>query len=243
MSETRRVLSLKNSSRGDRVEPTEAGIPVGIFDIQLPARYFFVQYKVAEVGDVSLTTEFLLRLLYSADGISDQNATTFFGFNAKEMAYVLGDAESRAYISRSEGRIWLTDAGRALFNEGDKPQIYDVVKKTERVGFDLLALAPCDRDSQSEFERALPELDIRDPNLVANASGIVPLSFRKFFGEISSRKDRDAVDQLRRSLYSVDNVIAGDRFAAVVPFVALATVRRPGEPEPFFKKWTAGHEL
>jgi hypothetical protein len=243
MNGNRRVLSLPKASGGEKAEPADVRVPVGIFDLQLPARQFFVQHKVAEVGDVSLTTEFLLRLLHSADGMPEETAATFFGFDANEMAYVVKDAETRAYISRSEGRIWLTDAGNALFKEGDKPQIYDVIKKTERVGFDLLALAPCDRESQSEFERSLPELAIRDPSLVANASRLVPDSFRRFFGEISSRKDRDAIDQLRRSLYSVDEVVAGDRFSAVVPFVAMASVRRPGEPEAFLEKWRTGHEL
>lgn len=243
MSGTRRVLSLPNRPGGEKGDPVDVRVPVGIFDLQLPARQFLVQHKVAEVGDVSLTTEFLLRLLHSADGMPEETAATFFGFDANEMAYVIRDAETRAYISRSEGRIWLTDPGHALFKEADKPQIYDVLKKTEKVGFDLLALAPCDRESQSEFERSLPELAVRDPSLVSNASKHVPESFRRFFGEISSRRDKDAADQLRRSLYSVDDVVAGDRFSVVVPFVAMASVRRPGEPEAFLEKWKTGHEL
>lgn len=243
MSGSRRVLSLPQKVGRETAEPADVRVPVGIFDLQLPARHFVVQHKVAEVGDVSLTTEFLLRLLHSADGIPEETAAFFFGFDANEMAYVLRDAETRAYISRSQGRIWLTDPGQALFKEGDKPQIYDVQKKTEKVGFDLLSLAPCDRESQSEFERALPELPIRDPDLVANASKHVPESFRRFFGEISSRRDRDAAEQLKRSLYSVDSVVAGDRFSTVVPFVAMASVRRPGQPEAFLEKWRTGHEL
>ncbi len=243
MSGSRRVLSLRNRAGSEDTEPTDVRVPVGIFDLQLPARQFLVQHKVAEVGDVSLTTEFLLRLLHSADGMSEETAAMFFGFDSDEMAYVVRDAETRAYISRSEGRIWLTDAGLGLFKESEKPQIYDVLKKSERVGFDLLSLAPCERESQSEFERALPELAIRDPSLVANASKHVPESFRRFFGEISSRRDRDAADQLKRSLYSVDDVIAGDRFSTLVPFVAMASLRRPGEPEAFLEGWRTGHEL
>jgi hypothetical protein len=243
MNTPRGVLSLTRNADGGKAEVAEIRIPVGIFDVQLPARQFLVHHKVAEVGDVSLTTEFLLRLLYSADGIQEDAVALFFGFNANEMAYVIKDAETRAYISRSEGRIWLTDAGQALFKEGDKPQIYDVVKKIERIGFDLLSLAPCDRDHQSDFERALPVLGIRNPELAANASKHVPESFRRFYGEISSRKDKDAADILKRSLYSVDEVVAGDRFSTIVPFVAMANVRRPGEPEPFLDAWKVGHEL
>ena len=156
MTGSRRVLSLSKPVAGGEPEPIDVRVPVGIFDVQLPARQFVVHHKVAEVGDVSLTTEFLLRLLHSADGVPEDVAASFFGFNANEVAYVIRDAENRAYISRSEGRIWMTDAGNALFKEGDKPQIYEVVKKTERVGFDLLSLAPCEREPQSEFERSLP---------------------------------------------------------------------------------------
>lgn len=242
MNTPRRVLSLTKNAEGSETEAVEIRVPVGIYDVQLPARQFLVHHKVAEVGDVSLTTEFLLRLLYSADGMQEDAAALFFGFTANEMAYVIKDAETRAYISRSEGRIWLTDAGQALFKEGDKPQIYDVVKRTEKIGFDLLSLAPCDRDYQSDFERALPELGIRNPDLVANASKHVPESFRRFYGEISSRKG-DAADILKRSLYSVDEVVAGDRFSTIVPFVAMANVRRPSEPEPLLDAWKIGHEL
>ncbi|WP_146033450.1 hypothetical protein [Stenotrophomonas sp. VV52] len=243
MTTSRRVLSLTKNTDSNDADAVEVRVPVGIFDVQLPARQFLVHHKVAEVGDVSLTTEFLLRLLYSADGIQEDAAAHFFGFNANEMAYVIRDAETRAYISRSEGRIWLTDAGQALFKEGDKPQIYDVVKKMDKIGFDLLSLAPCDREYQSDFERALPELRIRNPELAATASKHVPESFRRFYVEIASRKERDAADILKRSLYSVDEVVAGDRFSTIVPFVAIANVRRPGEPEPFLDAWKVGHEL
>lgn len=243
MSVSRRVLSLSKSAAGGEGETADVRVPVGIFDVQLPARHFLVHHKVAEVGDVSLTTEFLLRLLHSADGLPEETAAHFFGFNADEMAYVLRDAEERAYISRSNGRIWLTDAGGALFREGDKPQIFDVVKKVERVGLDLLSLAPCERDAQSDFERALPELGIRNQELAANASRHVPEAFRRFYGEISSKRDRDPAEQLKRTLYSVDEVLAGDRFSAIVPFVAMASIRRPAEPEPMLEKWRTGHEL
>lgn len=51
------------------------------------------------------------------------------------------------------------------------------------------------------------------------------------------------LDTLKRSLYSVDEVVAGDRFSTLVPFVAMANVRRPSEPEPLLDAWKTGHEL
>lgn len=243
MSIGRKVLSLGNKKTDD-LSDTDISVPVGMFDVQLPARQFIVHHKVAEVGQVSLTTEFLLRLLHSVDGMSEEDAAQFFGFDANEMAFVVDDPEAKGFISRADGRLWLTDVGHSLFKEGsDKPQIYEVLKKHERVGFDLLALAPCEKEGLSAFERALPELPIRNSDLAAHASKYVPESFRRFYGEITSRRSRDVADGLKRSLYSVDEVIPGDRYSALVPFIAATNIRKPGDTEPVLDGWRVGHEL
>lgn len=243
MSTGRNVLSLGRKKTDDGAE-TEIAVPVGVFDVQLPARQFMVHHKVAEVGQVSLTTEFLLRLLHSVDGMSEEDVTQFFGFDANEMAFVVDEPEAKGFISRADGRLWLTDAGHSLFKEDSgKPQIFEVLKKYERVGFDLLALAPCEKEGLSAFERALPELPIRNPDLAAHASKYVPESFRRFYGDIASRRNRDVADSLKRSLYSVDEVIPSDRYSALVPFVAEANIRKPGDPEPVLDGWRTGHEL
>ncbi len=242
MTIPRKIISLPKKENNDEAETTDNPIPVAIFDILLPARQFSIRHKIAVVGEVSLTTEFLLRLLHAADGIHEQDASKFFGFNSNEMAYVIKDAEARAYIYRSEGRLWLSEAGLSLFKDGDKPQIFDVIKRTENIAFDLLSLAPCDREYLSDFESALPRLSIRNEELVANASKYVPEAFRRFYNEISSKKSKDVSDILKRSLYSVDEIIAGDRFATLVPFVAMANSRKPNEPEPVMDIWKNGNE-
>jgi hypothetical protein len=240
----RSILSLsKQKVDGTSGDQEELAIPVGLYDVLLPSRQFVVRHKVAVLGEVSLTTEFLLRLLHSIDGMDEQDACSFFGFDATEMAFVVNEAESRAYVVRQDGRIWLTDAGYALFKDGDKPQIFEVQKCTDRVGFDLLALAPCDRENLSDFERALPELEVRDAEIASSAAGKVPEAFRRFYSEIASRKDRDVATGLRRSLYSVDEVEAADRFSSVVPVLAVANVRKPGDPEPVLDAWRSGHEV
>lgn len=182
MSIGRQLLTL-GKKKADDVPDTEVVVPVGIFDVQLPARQFVIRHKVAAVGEVSLTTEFLLRLLHSIDGMGEEEVASFFGFDAGEMAFVVDEAEARAFVRRQGGRLWLTDAAYALFKDGDKPQIYEVQKRSEKVGFDLLSLAPCERDFLSPFERALPELEIRDAELAANASKHVPQAFRRFYGK------------------------------------------------------------
>lgn len=243
MNTTRSVLTLGKKVAESAAADAEVSVQVGLFDLQLPARQFLVHHKVAVLGDFSLTTEFLLRLLHSVDGMCQDDVATFFDFSAVEMAFVVDEAEARAFISRADGRLWLTDAGYALFKDGEKPQIYEVQKRVERTGFDLLSLAPCERESLSNFERALPELDIRDTTLAASASQRIPESFRRFYGEITSKRDKDPLEVLKRTLYSVDEVVAGDRFTSLVPVAAVASVRKPGEPEPSLDAWRRGHEV
>lgn len=238
----RATLSLPKRPNDDTAEE-DRNIPVGLFDVLLPSRQFVVHHKVAEVGQVALTTEFLLRLLYSVDGMEEEDVGEFFGFNAGEMAFVVNEAESRGYVYRTGGRIWLADAGHALFMDGQRPQILEVQRRTEKIGFDLLSMAPCERVNLSEFELALPELEIRDEQRVATASHDVPDAFRRHYREIVGRKDRDPATGVKRSLYSVDDVAASDRFSAVVPVLAIANIRKPGEPEPMLDAWRSGHEL
>lgn len=240
--EERATLSLPKRPNTDTAEE-DRNIPVGLFDVLLPSRQFVVHHKVAEVGQVALTTEFLLRLLYSVDGMEEEDVAQFFGFNAVEMAFVVNEAESRGYVYRVGGRIWLADAGHALFMDGQRPQILEVQRRTEKIGFDLLSMAPCERVNLSEFELALPELEIRDEQGVAMASQNVPDAFRRHYREIVGRKDRDPTTGVKRSLYSVDDVAASDRFSAVVPVLAMGSIRKPGEPEPMLDAWRAGHEL
>ena len=110
-----------------------------------------------------MTGEFLLRLLHSVEGLDESEARTFFGFDERELGWVLREAEEAGHIVRKEGRLWLSLTGRGLFREGSKePQIHEVEKRTSSVGFDLFALAPAHREPLSRFELALPELKAED---------------------------------------------------------------------------------
>ncbi len=221
----------------------EKDVAVGLFDLLLPSRQFVVHHKVAEVGQVSLTTEFLLRLLYSVDGLEEEQIAQFFGFNSTELSFAVNEAEARDFVERQDGCVWLSEAGYALFKDSDRPQIFEVVKRTEKIGFDLLSMAPCERDNLSDFERALPELDIADVHRVGTASQEVPDAFRRHYRDFVGRKDRDVAAGVRRSLYSIDEVIPADRFSSVVPVLAVASVLKPGEPVAMLEAWRTGHEL
>lgn len=234
-------LSLKDGHAS--LESVESTLVVGLQDVLLPGRQFLVSHKVAVLGDVSLTTEFLLRLLHSVGDMDEADVASFFGFDDREMKFVVGEAESRAYVERSGGVIALTEAGYSLFKADDRPMIFEVQSATENVGFDLISLAPCERDRLAPFESAFPELDLRDAHVASAASKAVPDAFRRHFTEICGRRDRDASAAAKKALYSVDDVVAGDRFSSVVTIALTASSMRPSSPEPILDTWKTGHEL
>src|SRR5262245_31011858 len=84
----------------------ERRVTLNVVDALLPCRFFEIDHKVAVLGKASLTTELILRLLKAADGISEENAASFFGFDLREMNFVLGEAEGLGYIERRDGALW-----------------------------------------------------------------------------------------------------------------------------------------
>lgn len=234
----RKTLSLPKKSDQD------AGIEfiLDVVDVLLPCRQFSVRYRVAELGSVSLISEFVLRLIRTAEEIEEQLIATFFGFSERELAFALAELHAHDYVTRFNGRVTLTESGLALFKEHKRvPQIFEVQERATRQGFDLLSLAPQDIQGLSAFERRLDELRLRDMAKVANASIGVRDSFRRFFGEISARTDRELSKQL--SLYSIDEVVAERRFSAVVPVVLKGSSLRPGLPEIDLTAWRQPQEL
>ncbi|MFZ2028831.1 MAG: hypothetical protein WAU68_00865 [Vitreimonas sp.] len=211
----------------------ERRVTLNVVDTLLPCRFFEIDHKVAVLGKASLTTELILRLLKAADGINEENAAAFFGFDLREMNFVLGEAESLGYIERRDGALWITSAGSALFRDGAaEPEIFEVEKRTERCGFDLIAFAPQRGAALSGFERRLPELPLGDAKYAARGSSAVPDAFRKHFLELARERDLG-----RRSLYSVDEVRPGDRFSSVVRIVVTVSNLRPSQPEIDLNEW------
>jgi hypothetical protein len=238
MSNGRSILKLKTSNE----TLDDAVVDVGVFDVLLPSRFFSITHKVAELGRVSMTTEYLLRLLSAVDGIDEDQVKEFFAFDQREMAFVLAEAEANDYVVRTNGRLWLTSTGRGLFRDGSaEPQIFDVEKRTERVGLDLFALAPQERESLSRFEGCLPELQPKNVAAISNASERVPEAFRRHYAELATRRDKDGLK--KRALYSVDDVAAGDRFSSIVNIVARSSASRPDFPEPDLSGWQPGRDL
>jgi len=235
------TLSLPKTVQADRTDD-DRPFELAVYDVLLPCRQFVVTHKVAELGRISMTAEFLLRLLRSVDGMDETDFGTFFGFDPLESGYVIREAEESGYVTRRNGRLWLTMTGRGLFRDGaEEPQIYDVDTKTVTAGFDLLSIAPAEREPLSRFELKLPELKVEDVGKLSRARKLVPAAFHRFYGEFRSRFGTSATKN--RSLYSVDHVRPADRFSSLVRIVARSRAGRPGFPEPDLSEWKTGYEL
>lgn len=234
---TRRPLSLPGRGNEDT---EEREFELDFFDVLLPCRNFNLAYRFAEVGSVSLVTEFLLRLVYATDGLSEQDAAAFFGFDAREMRFALEGVEAEGYVGRANGYINLTSSGRALF-QAEQPQIYTLQSRTSTFGFDLISLAPQDNPQLTDFERAFRELSIQDVGKVSRASVQVRDTFRKWFYELMRRSEKDSIK--KASLYSIDDVSAGRRFPACVPVLLRSTSLRPSSPEADLSNWRSLQEV
>ena len=238
----RKKLSLGQVREGLVDESEDGPLPLVTLDLALPCRSFVVDHKVADVGMVSVTAEFLLRFIRSMGKCTEEAAQSFFGYNRREMAYVMHEVEDADYVERLDGRISLTPTGSSLFRIGvEEPLIYDVERKSARVSFDLISLAPADKKFLSFFERNLPELPLRDSKQVSSATELVPTSFRRFFREIAARIDPNAT--ARRSLYSIDTVSADERFSTLVRVRLVSTGLKPSLAEIDLSDWKSEYEL
>ena len=85
----RKKLSLGQVREGLVDESEDGPLPLVTLDLALPCRSFVVDHKVADVGMVSVTAEFLLRFLRSMGRCTEEAAQSFFGYNRREMAYVI----------------------------------------------------------------------------------------------------------------------------------------------------------
>lgn len=226
---------LAESNNNPRVE-------IDAFDLRLPCRAFRVSYKVAEQGKLSLTTEFMLRLLRAADELREDGVAKFFGFNDEEARFAIDQAERFGYVERANGRVHLTSAGHNLFAAGsDEPALFQVVRKTDKVSFDLISFAPVEaRRLLTKFEFALPELPLASLVEVGQASDRVKQSFQRNFRLIRPKRSGDS--QVN-SLYTVDSIYAEKRFETVVPVKVSVRAENPTTPEADLLSWKTGGDL
>jgi len=201
-------------------------IDVDVIELRLPCRYFRIHYKVAETGQFSLTTEFLLRLLRFGDGMLEKDVGQFFAFSSEETRFVVNYVEDLGFAARRNGRVFLTDAGHAQFRSSDDPALFEVHSKQDRFEFDLVSWAPADlRRHFSPFENRLPELPFTATDDIGHGSPRVAKSFARHFQGFRLRRGANKIE--KETLYSVDDVQAEQRYSALVP-VTIAV--RPDDP-------------
>lgn len=230
--------------KGHELVPPEEDrrVELAVYEALLPCRRYEIAYKVAVLGQVSPTLEFLLRLIKSIPGIAEDDAAIFFGYSRSEMMYVLEEALGPGYIERKNGRLWITTAGDSLFRDGEKvPTIFSVEERQRSIGFDFLSIAPQQPESLDLLELALPELPIEDAAPTGKIAEKIPDRFRRFFLELIERRDREQIQ--RRDLYSIDRVVAGDRFQIPVRIRAYAQASNPTTAEIDLTSWRPDHEI
>lgn len=236
----RPVLRLK----GQEIVPPEEDrrVEIGVYDLLLPCRKYEITYRVAILGKVSPSLEFLLRLLKAVPGLTEAEAATFFGYTRAEIVYALNEALAPGYAERKDGRLWLAPAGQALFkDDSDAPAIFSVEERRRAIGFDLLAIAPQPPKSIDLLEQALPELPIEDGPGTGRVTERIGARFARFFHELVERADREQLQ--RRDLYSIDHVVAKDRFPAPVRVRVFAQASTPSLPEIDLSSWRPDHEV
>lgn len=217
-------------------------VELAVYDVLLPCRRFEIDYKVAVLGRVSPSLEFLLRLVKSVSGIEESAVASFFGFSAAELEYVLQEAITPSYVERKDGRLWLTAEGEALFIPGEEnPSLYEVHGRHGTYGFDLLSVAPQRPPRLESAESHLPEFAVSDGEAVGNASKRIGKRFKTFFSELGDARDRDRYE--RRDLYSVDSVTASDRFHAPVRIRVHGAASNPSTPEIDLSSWRPESEI
>jgi hypothetical protein len=219
-------------------------VDLGVYDVLLPCRKYDISYKVAVLGQVSPTLEFLLRLAKAVPGIPEDDVAGFFGYGRSELAYVLGEAEGPEYIERRGGRIWLSTAGDALFRDGEQvPSIYAVEDRQRTIGFDYLSIAPQQPRSLDAMEFNLPDFPLDERTGAGSIAEKIPGRFQRFFVELAERRDREQFQ--RRDLYSIDRdrITPGDRFMVPVRIMAHAAASNPASAEIDLSSWRPENEI
>lgn len=236
----RPIITLRSN---ELVPPKEdRRVDMYTFDVLLPCRRYEVDYKVAVLGQMTPTLEFLLRLLKSAEGITEDDVQLFFGYNRVEMEFVLAEGFNPGYVERRSNRLWLTLAGEALFSQSDEgPAIYSVENRKNTFGFDQLAIAPQRHLPLDLMEMGLPDLSLETYKGAGQASKVVEERFRYFFRELGDREDRERLQ--RRDLYSIGKAVPGDRFQIPIRIKVSALASSPDTGEPDLSGYRTEQEM
>ncbi|WP_018858499.1 hypothetical protein [Rhizobium sp. 42MFCr.1] len=217
-------------------------VELGTIDALLPCRNYEVSFKVAALGLLTPTLEFLLRLVKATPGIDEEKIGAFFGFSQADLTYVMNEAIEPGYVERREGRVWLTISGDKLFRDGEaEPTIFSVEQRRRVIGFDLMSVAPQHMRRLDDVENALPELLMEDGADAGRVKGRIPDRFKMFFRQLAERSEKERSDQI--DLYSIDRVTPQQRFSAPVRIRIHSTVDNPNGADIDLSSWRDAHEV
>ena len=235
----RPVISLNRSNAAEIAD--EPMVMIDRFEALLPARLFQITYKAAEKGGVSMTGEFVLRLLHAVERMKDSAIAAFFGFDRRELSFVMAEMMAHDYVTHVDGYVCLTPVGRRLFSEdSDTPQIIAVEKHTDQFGFDLVSLCPQEKQHLPRYAWGFPRLTVTNAERAANATKQIPQVFRHHFMEFAPPRRQRAKQQY---LYSVDHVYAEDKFMVSVPVRVMSKGGKSTEVHADLSEWRNSHEL
>ena len=239
-----RATQHPNPSDGVLESPSAdaANIDVNFIELRLPCRSFRVHYKVAEAGEFSLTSEFLLRLLRLVDGFPETSVSEFFGFTDSETSFVVDFVENQGFARRANGKVSLTEAGHRLFIASEEPALFEVHAKQDRFEFDLISMTPADSFRiLDDFEFKLPELPLPSDKASDHTVPKILEAFKRYFQEIRLKRGGTRLE--KESLYTVDDVQAEQRFSSVIPVTVSVRIDDPVHPEASLLNWRSGTEL
>ncbi len=239
----RKTLTLKQSSNSKSAEANNSENNdavlqpvVNTIDFLLPCRDYVIDFKVADTKQLSITLEYILRLIRVLGRLREEEIAEFFNYDRKELEFVLNEGSAHEYIEWKNGEVDLARAGRKLFDVGSNvPRSMELQTFSSRVGFDLLSFSFERKKYLSRFDSFLPELEVKDTEFISDGSSGVPEVFKKNYFEIMVSDPR--LKKEKKGLYSVDKVATGDRYSVLVPVDIRHDNQCLGQPDFDLGKW------
>ncbi|ALG75727.1 hypothetical protein VY88_32945 [Azospirillum thiophilum] len=218
----------------------DGALELNRLDVRLPCRVYSIRYKAAVLSNVPLPVEFLLRLLYEIDDLSEPEIGDFFGFSVTERDYVINRAYDLGFVERKTGRIHLSAQGRRLFDDGfGRPRIGEVETTHAWETFDLISFQSVRHRPLGNFERGFPLLKVTDEETVSSPVDRIRKVFHRTFDEIQA--NRKNINDPIKHLYSVDDVQPRDRVWTLVPVSVRLT--EDNEVNPDLGNWMSAAAL
>lgn len=240
LSPKRKILSISRSKLS--AEDGNVITTMGVYDCQLPCRNYAIQYKASILGAVTLSSEFVLRLLKSVKRIDEEDAAGFFGFDYRELSFILKELDNFGYINRKNGQVSLSSDGEALFSDKSQiPMIFEVEEKIAKVGIDLVSLSLEKWSHLSTVQMRFPELQILDQKSASDGIETAQEIFRQNFYELSG--DRNVRPQDRPALYSIDSIMPTNRFPSSVRVIVGSKRKSPSTIEVTLSDWDVVEDM